>query len=229
MPNGPWFDAKTFRFLQDLTVNNDREWFKVNKARYEDTLKGPALRFISDFAPRLAKMSKHFRADPRPVGGSLFRIHRDTRFGKDKTPYKTHLGIHFRHEAAKNAHAPGFYLHVEPGGSFAAVGIWRPEGEALAAIRRGIVEDSAAWKKARDNKAFRDRFALEGDSLKRAPKGFDADHPLIEDLRRKDFIAVAHLKKAEVTASDLDARLHATWKASLPFVRFLCKSLGQSV
>lgn len=224
-----WFDAKTFRFLQDLTVNNDREWFQANKARYETELKGPALRFISGFAPRLRKLSPHFRADPRPVGGSLFRIHRDTRFGKDKTPYKTHLGIHFRHETAKSAHAPGFYLHVEPGGSFAAVGIWRPEAHALKAIRQAIVDGPAAWKRARDAKAFRERFALAGDSLKRAPRDFDAEHPLVDDLRRKDFIAVADLSEADLKANDFDARLHAAWKTTLPFVRFLCRSLDQPV
>ena len=227
MPAGPWFDAKTFRFLQELTLNNEREWFQENKGRYEEHLKEPALHFIEAFAPRLAKLSKHFRADARPVGGSLFRIYKDTRFSKDKAPYKTHLGIHFRHENAKDAHAPGFYLHVEPGGSFAAAGIWHPPGDALAAIRQRIQDEPAGWKKAANGKAFRDRFALEGDSLKRAPKGVDPEHPLIDDLRRKDFIAVTGLSEADVKAKDLDRRLHEAWKASLPFVRFLCGALDQ--
>jgi uncharacterized protein (TIGR02453 family) len=229
MPSGPWFDASTFRFLQDLTVNDDREWFQANKARHDEQLKGPALRFFCEFAPRLAKLSPHVRADPRPVGGSLFRIHRDTRFGSDKTPCKTQRGAHFRHETARNAHAPGVYLHLEPGGSFAAVGTWRPEGEALKAIRQGLLDEPAAWKRARDAKSFRARFGLAGDSLKRAHRGFDPEHALIDDLRRKDFTAVSDLKKSEATAADFDARLQAAWKTSLPFVRFLCEAVDQPV
>ena len=114
MPSSPYFTPKTFRFLKDLADNNDREWFAENKARYEDVVKEPALRFIHDFAAALRKVSPHFHAGPR----SLFRIHRDTRFSKDKSPYKTAVGVHFRHERAKDAHAPGFYFHVAPGEVF---------------------------------------------------------------------------------------------------------------
>src|ERR1051325_7956607 len=99
------FGPELFSFLGDLRANNNREWFAANKQRYEEQLLEPALAFIEAFAPRLEKISPHFRADPSPSGGSLFRIYRDTRFAKDKTPYKTNLGIHFRHEAAGNAYA----------------------------------------------------------------------------------------------------------------------------
>ena len=95
---------KTFRFLRDLERNNNREWFADNRERYENDLKRPLLLFIADFGSRLEKISGHMVADPRPTGGSLFRIHRDIRFSKDKTPYKTNAGVHFRHEAAKDAH-----------------------------------------------------------------------------------------------------------------------------
>jgi hypothetical protein len=106
------FGPELLSFLTDLRANNNREWFAANKDRYEEDLVEPALAFINAFAPRLEKISPHFRADARPSGGSLFRIYRDTRFSKDKTPYKTNLGIHFRHERSKNAYAPGFYLHI---------------------------------------------------------------------------------------------------------------------
>src|SRR5438046_6848292 len=109
------FDKATFTFLRELKTHNDRDWFAANKARYLATVQGPALRFIADFAPRLAKITQRLVADPRPVGGSLMRIYRDTRFSKDKAPLKTNVGIQFRHEAGKDVHAPGIYLHLEPG------------------------------------------------------------------------------------------------------------------
>jgi uncharacterized protein (TIGR02453 family) len=119
-----YFTPSLFTFLRELAENNNREWFQDNKSRYEQHVKDPALRLIADFGPRLKKISPHFRADPRAVGGSLFRIHRDTRFSKDKSPYKTHTGIQFRHELGKDAYAPGFYLHLEPGQVFCGVGSW---------------------------------------------------------------------------------------------------------
>src|ERR687898_2540430 len=142
------FSPELFSFLSDLRANNDREWFAANKHRYEDHLLEPALDFIAAFAPRLEKISPHFRADPRPSGGSLFRIYRDTRFSKDKTPYKTNVGIHFRHELAKDARAPGFYLHLSPGEVFAGGGIWHPDGPTLTAIRQAIVDDPDRWRAA---------------------------------------------------------------------------------
>ena len=108
-----------FDFLRELGANNERPWFEENKARYRAEVRDPMLDFIQAFAEPLAEISPHFRADPRANGGSLFRIYRDTRFSKDKTPYKTNVGAHFRHEAGKDAHAPGFYLHLEPGMCFA--------------------------------------------------------------------------------------------------------------
>ena len=120
------FGPGLFSFLADLRTNNNRDWFAANKDRYEEQLLEPALAFIDAFAPRLEKISPHFRADARPSGGSLFRIYRDTRFSKDKSPYKTNVGIHFRHERAKNAHAPGYYLHIGPVRSSPAAGFGTP-------------------------------------------------------------------------------------------------------
>src|SRR5918996_1661223 len=142
------FGPELFRFLRDLEANNDRTWFNANKDRYEREVRDPALDFVEDFAPRLAEISQHFVADPRPSGGSLFRIHRDTRFSKDKSPYKTHVGIHFRHELAKHAHTPGFYLHLQPGSVFVGVGIWHPDPPALLRIREAIAGDPSAWRRA---------------------------------------------------------------------------------
>jgi uncharacterized protein (TIGR02453 family) len=121
-----YFTPATFKFLSQLASNNEREWFYANKNRYVSAVQDPALQFIADFAPKLAGISQHFVADPRSQGGSLFRIYRDTRFSKDKTPYKTHVAMRFGHVAGLGVHAPGFYLHIEPGSSYAGVGLWRP-------------------------------------------------------------------------------------------------------
>lgn len=220
------FTPATFAFLTELAANNNREWFRANKSRYDGDVKEPALGFISDFAPHLARISTRFRADPRANGGSLFRIYRDTRFSKDKRPYKTHTGLHFRHEAAKNAYAPGFYLHLQPGGVFAGVGIWRPGGDALRDIREAIHEDPDAWLRASRDKRFRASFELSGDSLIRAPRGFGIDHPLIEDLRRKDFIGVAHLSESTVLSTDFLTRFAALCSDAAPFQRWLCGAIG---
>src|SRR2546425_889766 len=115
MPEPASFAPALFRFLRDLRKNNERDWFLAHKEIYERDVREPALAFISAFAAALRKISPHLVADPRPTGGSLFRIHRDVRFGADKRPYKTHVGIHFCHAGAAGAHAPGFYLHLQPG------------------------------------------------------------------------------------------------------------------
>ena len=219
------FTPATFAFLRELAANNDRAWFQANKQRYERDVRDPALRFIADFGPHLERISKRFRADPRPVGGSLFRIHRDTRFSRDKRPYKTHAGIHFRHEQAKDAHAPGFYLHLEPDSVFVGVGIWHPDAPALRKIRDAIVKSPAGWKRVVGGEPFRARFALSGDTLQRPPAGYAKDHPLVDDLKRKDFAALCRLDEETATADGFTARFTEICAEGAPFARFLCKAV----
>jgi uncharacterized protein (TIGR02453 family) len=220
------FDPELFKFLKELKQNNRREWFTANKHRYDDFVKEPAQRFIADFAPRLAKISPDFVADPRPVGGSLFRIYRDVRFGGDKSPYKTHTGIQFRHRVGKDAHAPGFYLHLEPGGCFVGVGSWHPDAPALAGLREAIVARPGDWKRVRDGKRFRESFDLSGDSLSRPPRGYDPEHPFIEDLKRKDFIGLARITEKEIAADGFLERFTGLCREAAPFMRFLCEGIG---
>lgn len=226
MDTRAYFSPATFSFLGDLEANNNREWFQDNKNRYESDVRGPALAFITDFGPRLEKVSKHFVADPRKAGGSLFRIHRDTRFSRDKKPYKTHIGIQFRHELGKDVHAPGFYLGFDTTAIHAGTGTWHPDSETLTKYRQSIVDHPAAWKRARDNKKFQARFELTGDSLKRNPRGFDADHPLIEDLKRKDFVGMTKLTKKVFTGGDLIEEYGTMCSDGGPLVRWLCASTG---
>lgn len=221
------FTSDLFRFLEDLKRHNDRDWFAENKERFLDVVQEPALEFIRSFAPYLRKISPHFVADDRGSGGSLFRIYRDVRFSKDKSPYKTHVGISFRHRNAKDVHAPGYYLHLQPGEAFLGAGIWHPDRDTLAAIRTRIAERPDRWRRVAHGPAFRERYRLGGDSLKRAPAGFDPDHPLIEDLRRKDHIASAMLDERTVTREDFLPRFAELCGGVSPYVRFLCDALGQ--
>ena len=221
-----YFTPATYRFLKDLEANNNRPWFHEHKDRYDHDIKEPALQFILDMAPCLAKISPHFEANARAVGGSLFRIQRDTRFGKDKTPYKTNTGIQFRHAMGKDAHAPGYYMHLEPSGSFMGLGLWRPESKVAYQIREAIADNPAAWKRATRSKRFTDVFTLQGDSLIRPPRGYEADHPLIEDLKLKDFIASARLSQKQVTSPTFIDEYEAMLKAGTPFMRFLCGAVG---
>ncbi len=226
MSEPTYFTAGVFKFLRELEANNDREWFKANKTRFDNLIKEPALRFITDFGQELYPISPHFLADPRPVGGSLFRIYRDTRFAKDKRPYKTNVGLHFRHRVGKDAHAPGFYLHLERGNSFVGVGLWHPDGTTARQIRQTIVERSEAWKKAAYGRPFRKVFNVQGDCLKRPPRGFDPDHPFIDDLKRKDFTALAKLTQKQVTSPGLLQHFASNCRAAAPFVQFLCSAVG---
>lgn len=220
------FTPALFRFLSDLEANNNREWFNANKDRYIEVVQEPALQFINDFASRLARISPHFRADARVQGGSLFRIYRDTRFSKDKTPYKTNTGMHFRHERSKDAHAPGYYLHLEPGECFMGVGLWRPETKVAYQIREAIAADPQGWKKAAHGKRFTDVYTLAGESLQRLPKGFDPDHPHIDDLKRKDFMASSRLTQKQVTSDGFIDEFEAHAKRGTPFMAFLCGAVG---
>jgi len=223
---GAIFTSDLFAFLRDLARNNDRAWFAENRERYERDVKAPALRFVAEVAPHLGKVSPNFRADPRPVGGSLFRIHRDVRFSKDKSPYKTHVGIRFPHKAGKDVHAPGFYLHLEPGQVFFGCGVWHPDGATLARIRGSIAARPDRWRGVRDGKRFRRRFRLGGDTLRRAPRGTDPDHPLIDDLKRKDYVAFAELDEKAVQRQEFVKECGALCLDAEPFQRFLCEALG---
>jgi uncharacterized protein (TIGR02453 family) len=216
------FEPELFTFLTDLAANNDRAWFAANKQRYEAYVLEPALAFVEDFAPRLETISPYLRADPRPSGGSLFRIYRDTRFSKDKTPYKTNVGIHFRHELAKDVYAPGFYLHLSPGEVFAGGGIWHPDTPTVTKIREAIVSDPDGWRKGTRRGAFAKTFRLGGDSLKRPPSGFASDHPLIDDIKRKDFFGWTELSERDVTSPGFLDEYTRLCRTAAPLMRFLC-------
>ena len=220
-----YFSNATFRFLRDLASNNRREWFAENRQRYEDAVRRPCLQLIADLEVPLAKISTHFRADARPQGGSLFRIYRDTRFASDKTPYKTWAGARLAHERARQVEAPSFYLHLQPRNCFAGGGLWHPGSPSLKKIREFLADNPAAWKKAVRNAAFEQRFEFWGESLTRPPRGFDAEHELIDDIKRKNFAAGAGFADALATSDELLPTLVDTFKRIGPMVDYLCAAL----
>ena len=226
------FTKDTLNFLVDVSLNNNKEWFNVNRQRYEDEVREPAFAFIRAMEPHLDAVSPHFTAIAKKSGGSLMRIFRDTRFGKDKRPYKTNVGIQFRHEAGKDVHAPGYYLHLDPDeGCFVGAGIWGPDGPTLLAIRTAIDERQDAYVAVRDGKPFRAKFEVSdhGASLKTAPKGFPKDHPLIVDLRMKHHIATAKLDPDTELFGEAAVKTTADLvKRSADYMRFLTEATGNA-
>jgi uncharacterized protein (TIGR02453 family) len=215
-----FFQPDLFEFLRQLKRHNSREWFAKNKARYRLAVVEPAMQFISGFAPHLARLSPHFVADARPSRGSLFRIYRDTRFSTDKLPFKTHIGIHFSHELGKDAHAPVYYLHLEPEGCFAAAGVWHPDSRALTRIRTAIAGQPEQWRKVTG------KLEIEGERLTRAPKGFCSAHEFIEDLKRKDFVASVAFTEEQVCGPALLRDFTASCRKMTPLVAFTTGALG---
>ena len=223
------FTPALFAFLRELEANNEKFWWDANKDRYAAVVRDPALDFITDFGGRLQKLSPHFVADARTTGGSLMRPYRDTRFSNDKTPYKTNVGIQFRHEAGKDIHAPGYYLHLEAGACFAGVGLWHPETEVARTLRQAIYDQADEWAAATKVAPFTDTWTLDQDDdemLKRVPPGLDPGRPYVDDLRMRSFIAGTNLTQKQVTGAGFDEQLAGLFTRASRFTRFLCDALA---
>jgi uncharacterized protein (TIGR02453 family) len=229
MSDTRYFTPAVFSFLRELAENNARPWWEDNKERYIATIREPAFDFIADFGDRLAGISPHFTADTRANGGSLMRPYRDMRFSSDKTPYKTNVGIQFRHVKGKNVHAPGYYLHLEPGQCFTGVGMWHPESKVAQTIRRAINDDPDGWAEAAHSRRFAEVWSIGGrddDRLKRLPKDLDTDHPYRDDLRLRSFIAGRRLTHRMVTSTGFADHLYDLFARATAFNRFLCEAIG---
>jgi uncharacterized protein (TIGR02453 family) len=209
-----------------LKRNNNREWFLAHKQQYEETVRDPFLKFISDFQPRLHKISPHFIADPKPVGGSLLRIYKDLRFRPDAPPYKTMAAARFPHSAYKQTTAPGLYLHIETGTTFFAGGLWHPEPEARNRVREAILQAPAQCKKASKGKRLTALCEFGKDSMNRMPPGIDPNHPLAQDLKLKDFTFFAMFTDKEVYAPDFLESITSISNAAGPYLEFLTRAVG---
>ena len=221
-----YFSDKSFRFLRGLARHNERTWFHAHKAEYEAQVRVPFQRLLGDLQPALAAVSPHYRADPKPVGGSLFRIQRDTRFAGDKSPYKGWQGARLFHERRRELPAPSFYLHLQPGNCFVGAGLWHPETPTQRRVRQFIFDNPGSWQKAAHAPAFRRRYELGADDmLVRPPHGFAADFAFIDDLRRRNFVALRGIDDATLAGPRLRQALEKDLQALAPFVDYLCAAL----
>lgn len=221
------FPKDLFRFLEDLSENNNREWFNNNKDRYKESVVYPVGSFISAMGERLNKISDSFIADPRANGGSMFRIYRDMRFYKGKPPYKENIGCQFRHVAGKTAHAPGFYVHLQPGNVFIGGGVWTPPNPVLDEIRTAIVEQPERWANVVNNKNLIKTFGqIEGEQLKRPPRGYDANHSFVEDLKRKSFFLKHSVKPSLILKPEFINETEKTFMDAIPLMAFVTSAIG---
>ena len=222
------FERAAIQFLADLAVNNDRAWFQPRKDEYERLLKTPMEALVAAVAERFAARGIPLLADPKR---SPFRIYRDIRFSRDKSPYKTHLAASFPwvgeggvgEEPSDDAHGSGGYFHFQPGEMSVGGGMWMPEKPRLDAFRRAIVDDQDRVRCAIEDPGFVAWFggARSHEALKRVPPGWPPEHPMVDLFRWKDVIFGRQLADAEVCASDLPDRLADAYAAALPVFRFL--------
>ena len=221
-----YFSPKSFTFLRGIARHNERAWFHAHKADYEAHVRVPFQRLLGDLQPALAAISTHYRSDPRPVGGSMFRIQRDTRFSGDKAPYKGWQGARLFHERRRELAAPSFYLHLQPGHCFVGAGLWHPEPPTQRAVRQFIFDNPGSWKAVAHAPAFRRRFNFEtAEKLVRPPRGFPADFAFIDDLKHRNFVAVRALDDAVFTGPRLRQAIEKDLQGLAPFVDYLCAAL----
>jgi uncharacterized protein (TIGR02453 family) len=214
----PHFSSEAFDFLRRLKRNNRREWFLKNKAHYERVIKEPSIRFVYDAAETIHSVSPYLLCDPK---SSLFRIYRDIRFSNDKRPYKTNVGIQFSHGGGgKDVHAPGYYLQLAPEECFICGGIWRPDRIALLKIREAIVSRPDAWTKVKRGLTLSDE-----DKLTRPPRGFPAEHPHLDDLKRKSVIALIDLSEAQICSPRFTSEFEKSVRKMAPLVEFLSRAM----
>ena len=226
MTDADHLPKSAFGFLDELAQNNSKTWFDANRERCEEELVEPCRGLVRGLTAALKKPFPHIIGSDAKVGGSLTRLHRDTRFAKDKTPYHTSLGLAFWHSAGQKMEVPGFFLKVDTEGVLLATGLHQPDKEPLQRVREAIDNDSKAWRKATGDAAFVKLWGgLEGESLKRVPAPWDAEHPCADDLRRKDFTAFARVAAAKAARRGFAADVVERWTASRPLMRFLCKAL----
>lgn len=215
-----YFTPELFRFLARLRRNNNRDWFLAHKDEFETHVRQPALRFITDFAGPLYAITPYLVADARPSRGSMFRIYRDTRFSGDKRPYKTHVAMRFSHRG-KDVHSPGFYLHLEAGGCFAASGLWHPEPPTLLRVRNAMVSRPKEWRAVRKLLNWDD-----ASKLSRPPRGFPADHEFVDDLKLRDLGTAVEFSDKQVFSPKFMTTFAASCRKMSPLAAFLSSALG---
>jgi uncharacterized protein (TIGR02453 family) len=215
-------EKHTLDFLKKISKNNNKEWFDKNRDAYL-AAKLNIENFTALLIPEIAKISP-------PIGllkprDCMFRIFRDVRFSKNKAPYKTNMGAYFA-EGGKKSMKGGYYLHIEPGKSFLAGGVYMPPNEVLNAIRQEVDYNTSEFKKIIGKKSFKNTFGeISGDKLKTVPKGYSKEHPEIELLKYKSYIVWHQLSDAEVLDKNFLKKTMTVFKELKPFNDFLNRSI----
>ena len=211
---------ENFDFLKKLKENNNREWFTKHKNQYLEQHQS-----IIEFADNvLTEVNKHDNIETPTGKKSLFRIYRDVRFAKDKSPYKTHWAGGLK-RATKQLRG-GYYFHIEEGKSFVGGGFWSPNKEDLFRIREDIAYDAEPLRKIINSKSFKENFGtLKGEQLKTCPKGFNKEHPDIDLLRYKQHIVTKHFSDNDVLSSDFALKVSDTFKNMRPFFDYMSESV----
>lgn len=214
---------ETLAFITDVANNNNREWFAEHKDRYE-LAKADVLQFVEKLIPLLAAADPEFSAETS-AKKCLLRIYRDVRFSKNKDPYKNNYGISFA-VRGKGVNEPGYYLHIQPGSCFFGAGFWMPEAADLKKIREEIDYNTSEFLEIIEAKSFKNTFQLsQEDKLKKAPKGYETDHPQIELLKLKSFIATFPIKDEEFFKPAIVNQLKNAFESVYPFILFLRKAV----
>ncbi len=219
------FPKESVGFLKKLKKNNNREWFHSHKDEYEESIKFPMQCFIASMQPYFADFAPQFDVSPKR---SMFRIYRDTRFSKDKTPYKTHMAAHFvLRGKPKGFEGSGYYLHIAPGEVFIGGGIYMPDNDQLKKIRRAIAENSKEFLSIVNKPSFKKVFpAINGAKLSRPPQGFPPDHPMVEWLKMKQFFTGLDLPEDICYKKDFSKVIAKHCKELAPLVDFMNKAMG---
>lgn len=218
--------VSTLKFLRDLKKNNNKPWFDKNRKKYDDA-KADFAGFIQQVIDLHGK--KDISIQNILSKDCLFRINRDVRFSKDKSPYKSNFGASINKSGRKAEHSAGYYFQVQPGRNFAGGGIWMPEPNELKKIRQEIDYNFADFKKITGDKKFK---AVYGDLdrspeflLSRVPKGYEPDNPAADYLKLKSFVAISFFTDADLTSKDLVKKTVAAFEALQPLIEFINKSL----
>ncbi len=213
------FPEAGLKFLKSLKRNNRREWFQPRKDIYEQSVRAPMLALVDALNAQLARVAPDYVTDPKKA---VFRIYRDTRFSHDKTPYKTHVAAVFGRRGMSGHTGGMLYFHVSPEEVEIAGGVYRPEPETMRAVRQHVAENHAEMTRILAGKRLRAAMGeLKGDELTRVPKGFAADHPAADVIRKKDWILDVSLEPAIATTPKLFDELRTRFLLMVPFVEFL--------
>jgi uncharacterized protein (TIGR02453 family) len=220
----PRFTSDTLKFLRALKRNNDREWFRSRKDEYERHVRTPMLAVIEQLAKDFRRFAPELMASPK---ASLYRIYRDTRFSEDKSPLKTNAAAVFPWKGLARHEGAGLYFEIAPGWVWIGGGMYAPQPPHLVQVREHIVQTWPEIRKITRSKAFVTRVGtLHGDRLTRVPRGFPADHPAVEFLKHRQFLASHEFPPELATSTDFYPTLLATFTAIAPLVRFLNAPLG---